>query len=201
METWVRREQRYEGKIISLWVGKARLDDGMVVDREMVNHPGGVAIVPVFGDSVILIRQFRIAVGREILELPAGRLEEGEDPESSARRELEEEIGYRAGQMVRAASYYSSAGFTDERMHLFLAFQLQRTTAKPEPDERIQQVWLPIAELERMLASAEFEDSKTIIGLRELLAYLAPDPKGFPKPLGSDLGDRGTRWRSRQSPE
>ena len=173
METWVRREQRYEGKIISLWVGKARLDDGAVVDREMVSHPGGVAIIPVLDDSVILIRQFRIAVGREILELPAGRLEEGEDPESSARRELEEEIGYRAGQMVPAASYYSSAGFTDERMHLFLAFQLQRTEERPEPDERIQQVRLPIAEIERMLAGAEFEDSKTIIGLRELLAYLA----------------------------
>ena len=176
METWVRREQRYEGKIISLWVGEARLDDGTVVGREMVRHPGGVAIVPVLDGAVILIRQFRIAVGREILELPAGRLEEGEDPESSARRELEEEIGYRAGQMVPAASYYSSVGFTDERMHLFLAFQLQRTAAKPEPDERIQQVRLPLGEIERMLDGAEFEDSKTIIGLRELLAYLAPDP-------------------------
>jgi 8-oxo-dGTP pyrophosphatase MutT (NUDIX family) len=172
VETWVRKERRYEGKIISLWVGEARLDEGAVVDREMVAHPGSVAIVPVLDGSVILVRQFRIAVGREILELPAGRLEAGEIPEASARRELEEEIGYRAGQMVPAVSYYASAGFTDERMHLFLAFQLQRTEERPEPDERIQQVRLPIAEIDRMLASAEFEDSKTIIGLRELLAYL-----------------------------
>ena len=172
METWVRREQRYEGKIISLWVGEARLDEGTVVDREMVAHPGSVAIVPVLDDSVILVRQFRIAIGREILELPAGRLEAGETPEASARRELEEEIGYRAGQMVPAASYYSSVGFTDERTHLFLAYHLQKTEEKPEPDERIEHVEIPIGEIERMLADQEFEDSKTIIGLRELLAHL-----------------------------
>ena len=177
METWIRRERKYKGKIVSLWVGEACLDDGSAVEREVIEHTGGVAIVPVLNDSVILIRQFRIAIGREILELPAGRLEKDESPESCARRELEEEIGYRAGEMVLAASYYSSVGFTDERMSIFLAFQLLRTEERPESDERIQKVSIPIREIAGKLAEKEFEDSKTIIGLRELLVFLEEHPQ------------------------
>jgi len=160
------------GRIISLWVGDVQLDDGSTASREVVRHPGGVAIVPVLDDSVILIRQFRISIGREILELPAGRLEKNENPEDCARRELEEEIGYHAGKIVPAVSYYSSVGFTDEKMHIFLAFQLQRVGENLESDERIQRIDVPIAEIRSKLANNEFEDSKTIIGLRELLAYI-----------------------------
>lgn len=172
METWVRCEQEYKGRIISLWVGDVQLDDGSTASREVIRHTGGVAIVPVFNDSVILIRQFRISIGREVLELPAGRLEENETPEACARRELEEEIGYRAGEMVPAASYYSSVGFTDEKMYMFLAFQLQRVGEHLESDERVQRIDVPIAEIKSKLANNEFEDSKTIIGLRELLSYI-----------------------------
>jgi len=176
MEIWIHEEQKYKGRVVSLWVGDALLDDGSVVRREVVRHTGGVAIVPVLDDSVILIRQFRIAIGREILELPAGRLEEHEPPESCACRELEEEIGYRAGRIVPVASYYSSVGFTDERMFIFVAFQLQETERRPESDERIQKVTIPLREIRDRLSNKEFEDSKTIIGLRELLAYLEECP-------------------------
>ena len=179
METWIRREQRFRGRVVSLWAGEVRLDDGTTVEREVVEHSGGVAVVPALDDSVILIRQFRIAVAREMLELPAGRLEEGEAPEACARRELEEEVGYRAGRMVPAASYYSSVGFTNERMFVFLAFQLEMAEERPEADERIHKVIIPVEEVERKLANREFEDSKTIIGLRELLAYLAAHPGGI----------------------
>jgi ADP-ribose pyrophosphatase len=172
MEKWIRSKRVYKGKIVSLRVGEASLDDGSIVSREVVEHPGGVAVVPVINQSVILVRQFRIAIGREILELPAGRLEDKESPEHCAHREIEEEIGYRAGQMFLLASYYSSVGFTDEKMYVFLAFQLRETEQKPESDERIQKVKIPIKEIESMLAKNEFEDSKTIISLRELLAYL-----------------------------
>lgn len=172
METWLRCKQVYEGRIVSLWVGDVRLDDGSTASREVVRHIGGVAIVPVLDDSVILIRQFRISIGREILELPAGRLEKNESPEDCARRELEEEIGYLAGKIVPAVSYYSSVGFTDEKMYIFLAFQLQRVGESLESDERIQRIEVPIAEVKSRLANNEFEDSKTIIGLRELLAYI-----------------------------
>ncbi len=172
MEKWIEREEKHKGKIFSLLSGKAQLDNGEFVTRDIVHHNGGVAIVPVIGDSVILISQFRISIEREILELPAGRLEENEMPEACARRELEEEVGYRAGKMSLAASYYSSVGFTDEKMHIFLAFQLQKVTAHLEPDERIRVMYIPIAELDGKLKNNEFEDSKAIIGLRALLAHL-----------------------------
>jgi ADP-ribose pyrophosphatase len=121
---------------------------------------------------VILVRQFRIAIGRDILELPAGKLELGETPEACAHRELGEEIGYQAEQMLFATSYYSSVGYTDERMHIFLAFQLRKVPQHLDPDEDIQVEYIPIAEISERLARREFEDAKTIVGLRELLAYI-----------------------------
>ena len=110
MESWVQDETVYEGRVVSLRVGEARLDDGTIVPREVVEHPGGVGVVPVLDDAVVLIRQYRIAIGRDVLEIPAGKLEGDEEPESCGRRELEEETGYRAGRMVAVGSYYASGG-------------------------------------------------------------------------------------------
>lgn len=172
METWVSKERKFEGHIFAVDVGEARLDDGTWVSREMVAHHGGVAVVPVLGDSVILVRQYRIVVEKEILEIPAGRLEGDEPPEARAKAELEEEVGYQAGELMLAHSYFSSAGFTDERMHIYLAFDLTETARKLEFDERIEVVKVPIKVIAGMLASGEIEDAKTIIGLRALLAYL-----------------------------
>jgi ADP-ribose pyrophosphatase len=126
----------------------------------------------VVAGNVILIRQFRIAIGRELIELPAGRLEPNEEPMLCAARELEEEIGYRTGKLIPIASYFSSVGFTNERMFLFLALELERTERRLESDERIREVSLPLATVKEKLANQEFEDAKTIIGLREALAYL-----------------------------
>jgi ADP-ribose pyrophosphatase len=176
VETWIHQEERYKGKIVSLWVGEVRLDDGQTAVREVLRHPGGVGVVPALGDSVVLIEQFRVAIGRTILEIPAGKLEANEDPEACARRELEEEVGYRAGRLVRAAVYYSSVGFVDEKMHLFLAFDLRKTEQRPDRDERIRPVILSLEEVRRRLDGQGFEDSKTLIGLRELLAHLERQP-------------------------
>jgi ADP-ribose pyrophosphatase len=172
METWVSKERKFEGRIFAVDVGEARLDDGSLAVREMVAHHGGVAVVPVLGEDVVLIRQYRIVVGKALLEIPAGRLEGDEPPEARARAELEEEVGYRAGELVLAHSYFSSAGFTDERMHVYLAFDLVETTRNPEFDERIEVVRVPIKAIAGMLAAGEIGDAKTIIGLRALLAYL-----------------------------
>lgn len=172
METWVSKQKQFAGQIFSVTAGKARLDDGTLVPREMVEHHGGVAVVPVVDDAVILIRQFRIAISASILELPAGRLEGDEDPAFRAQAELEEEAGYRAGRLELAHSYFSSAGFTNERMWIFLAFDLEESTQKLEFDERIEIVKVPIKEIARRLAVGEIEDAKTIIGLRALLARL-----------------------------
>lgn len=171
METWITKKEIHKGKIFSLWGGQVSLDNGDTAVREYVRHSGGVAIVPVIDNNVILIRQFRIAIGRELMELPAGRLEPDEDPATCARRELEEEIGYRAEELIPLASYFSSVGFTDERMHIFLALEPEKATLKLEADERIREVMMPVEMIQEKLAAQEFEDAKTIIGLREFLAY------------------------------
>ncbi len=171
MEKWITKKEIHKGKIFSLWGGEVELDNGEKTVRDYVQHAGGVAIVPVVDDNVILIRQFRIAIERDLIELPAGRVEPGETSLSCARRELEEEIGYRATELIPLASYFSSVGFTDERMHIYLALNPEKTTLKLEADERIREVILPVATISEKLTAQEFEDAKTIIGLREFLAY------------------------------
>jgi ADP-ribose pyrophosphatase len=173
MEKWITKEEIHKGKIFSLWGGKVALDTGDTAVREYIQHPGGVAIVPVVDNHVILIRQFRIAIERELIELPAGRLEPNEEPAKCARRELEEEIGFRAKELIQLASYFSSVGFTDERMHIFLALEPEKAALRLEADERIRTVFMPLETIREKLAAHEFEDAKTIIGLREFLAYRA----------------------------
>lgn len=172
MEKWIKQEEIHKGNIFSLWGGQVELDNGVVAVREYIRHSGGVGIVPVVDGKIILIRQFRISIERELIELPAGRLELNEEPMSCAARELEEEIGYRAGKLISLASYFASVGNSNERMHLFLALDLEKTERKLEADERIREVVLPIEQVKEKLAKQEFEDSKTIIGLREALVYL-----------------------------
>jgi ADP-ribose pyrophosphatase len=172
MEKWMEQAELYRGKIFSLWGGQVALDNGKIAVREYIRHAGGVGIVPMVGENVILIRQFRISIERELIELPAGRLEPNEEPMDCAARELEEEIGYRAGKLIPIASYFASVGNSNEKMHLFLALDLERTKQRLESDERIQAVVMSLALVKEKLANQEFEDSKTIIGLREALVYL-----------------------------
>ena len=172
METWIDSKTLYEGRVISLRVGHVRMDDGTVAFREVVEHPGGVAVLPVLGDSVILIRQYRVAIGRDILEIPAGKLEGAEDPEHRGRRELEEETGYRAGRMVSLGSVFASVGYTSEEIHLFAALDLEPVGQDLESDECIEVVPVPLADLERRMAANELKDAKTLVGLQALLRYL-----------------------------
>jgi ADP-ribose diphosphatase len=172
MEKWIKQEEIHRGKIFSLWGGQVKLDNGEIAVREYIKHSGGVGIVPVMNGNVVLIRQFRISIERELIELPAGRLEPNEDPVSCAARELEEEIGYRAARLVPLASYFASVGNSNERMHLFLALDLVKTELRLEADERIREVIMSLDAVKEKLAKQEFEDSKTIIGLREALGYL-----------------------------
>lgn len=170
MEQWINRQKIFEGRIFDVEGGEAMLDDGRIVRREVVTHDGGVGVVPVLGDKVLLIRQFRIAVDEFILEIPAGRREGIEPPDHRAAMELEEEIGYRAGDLQLLVSYFSSAGFTNERMFLFLATDLTEVGQALEADEQIEIVPVPLADIRQMIADGRIVDAKTIIGLRELLA-------------------------------
>jgi ADP-ribose pyrophosphatase len=182
METWIDSQVVFSGRVFSVRTGSVCLDDGSNARRDIVEHGGGVAIVPIIGDSVILIRQFRVSIGREIIEIPAGRLEVDESPESCAYREIQEELGYRAERLVLAHSYYSSVGFTNERMFVYLGFDLRETQGHPEWDERIQIMRLPITEVKVRLIRGDFEDSKTIIGLYAMLSYLKEDATGPKNP-------------------
>lgn len=171
-ETWLSSELIHQGPIIRVRTGRVRLEDGTEAYREIVEHGGGVGIVPVLDDKVLLVRQFRAAINAEILEIPAGRLEPGDTPEQRAHTELEEECGYRAGRLVHVASCYCSPGFTNERDEIYLAFDLTKTGQRLEFDERVEIVQVSIAKLNDRLARLEFDDAKTIIGLRELQAHL-----------------------------
>jgi ADP-ribose pyrophosphatase len=172
METWIDDERAYRGKIVNLRVGRVRMDDGSIATREVVEHPGGVAIVPVLGDSILLIRQYRIAVGKDILEIPAGKLEGPEDTEQRGRAELEEECGYLAGRMVRLGTMYASVGYTSEEIHLYAALDLKEVGQKLEVDERIDVVPVSFEEIKRLIATNELKDSKTIVAVEALFRYL-----------------------------
>lgn len=171
-ETWLHSELIHQGPIFRIRTGRVQLEDGTESYREIVEHGGGVGIVPVLDDRVILVRQFRAAINAEALEIPAGRLEPDDNPEQRAHTELEEECGYRAGRLVHVASCYCSPGFTNERDEIYLAFDLTKTEQRLEFDERVELVEIPLAELDERLERLEFDDAKTIIGLRELQARL-----------------------------
>ena len=133
-------------------------------EREIVEHPGAVAVIAVDADGVVtLVRQRREAARKHLLELPAGTLEQGEAPEQSARRELEEETGLRGGTWRQLAAFYTTPGFCREHMHLFLAEGVERGTASPEADEELELVRWRSDEIAARLD--EVEDAKTLVGL------------------------------------
>jgi ADP-ribose pyrophosphatase len=134
---------------------------------EIVEHRDAVAIVPVSEGHVTLVRQLRAAVGGKVLELPAGLLEDDEAPIESARRELREETGLHGGEWVEVAAFFTSPGFTDEKIHLFIATGLERGEASPEETEDLEIVRVPLDQVPSLLD--EIEDAKTLAGLLLLL--------------------------------
>ncbi|HEV7163385.1 MAG TPA: NUDIX hydrolase [Solirubrobacteraceae bacterium] len=165
-------ETVYEGRIADVRIERFRHADGEVVEREIIRHRGAVGVVVYDAEQVWLVRQPREAVDEaDLLEIPAGRLDvAGEEPLQAAQRELAEEIGLGAHSWEPILSYYTSAGFTDERVYLFAATDLYEASAESEENERIEVVRWPLAELERAIAGCE--DAKTLIGLMWLARRL-----------------------------
>jgi ADP-ribose pyrophosphatase len=142
------------------------LPNGNHLELDLVRHPGASAVVPFISlDEVLLIRQYRYATGGEILEVPAGKLDGGEDPTVCAVRELEEEAGRRAGRIEHLDSIWTSPGFTDERIHLFAAFDLEEVPQRLEADEVIEVVRMPLAEALELVWSGELPDAKSSLAL------------------------------------
>jgi 8-oxo-dGTP pyrophosphatase MutT (NUDIX family) len=165
-------ETVYHGRIADVRVERFRHADGEEVSREVVHHRGAVGVVARDGEQVWLVRQPREAVGEPaLLEIPAGRLDvDGEEPLQAAQRELAEEIGRAAVRWEPIVTYYTSAGFTDEQVHLFLATDLHPAHAESDEEERIEIVRWPLRELDA--AIAECRDAKTLIGLLWLVRRL-----------------------------
>jgi ADP-ribose pyrophosphatase len=155
----------YNGRILNLRVDQVELDDGKSTVREVVEHRGAAAIVPVLQDKVVLVRQFRYAAGSELLEIPAGTLERGEDPEACAKRELEEETGYKCSELQKMLECFMAPGYSTEKIHFYLAKNLRPSKMRTEEDERIQTQVIPIAAAMEMIRKGEIHDAKTVCGL------------------------------------
>ena len=166
MLTLKSRHPVFAGRVLDVGAEVHEMPDGRCSEFEIIRHPGGAAILPVFADGrVLLIRQFRPSVRAMVYEIPAGRLEPGETPQSCAVRELGEEAGYVPGEVLSLGSFLSSVGFCDERVYLFLGRELTAVEQQLEPDEVIDLCPMSIGDAMHKIGSGEILDSKTQLAL------------------------------------
>jgi ADP-ribose pyrophosphatase len=158
-------EEIYHGRVFDISVATIREGD-QTYKREIVHHPGSAVIIPVFDDgTVALVRQYRHPAVRYLLEAPAGTLSPPERPEDGAARELEEELGVRAGRMEKLTEFFVSPGFLEEKMWVFLATEMTETAQNLDEDEVLEIVRISFPRAMEMISDGEIEDAKTIIGL------------------------------------
>jgi ADP-ribose pyrophosphatase len=169
--TLVSSERLYSGRVINLDRDTVRYPDGSTGELEVIRHPGASAVVPFLDEPRVadprihLIRQFRHAANGPIWEIPAGRLDPGETPSTCAQRELEEEIGMTADVLARVTTIYTTPGFTDEKIHLFLAHALRKGVHRREPDEFMEVHTRRWSEVLDMVRTGEIQDGKTVAAL------------------------------------
>lgn len=154
-----------KGRILEFHNVTVELPNGKLAGRDLIKHPGASVVVPVSEDGCMyMVRQYRVPAGQETIEIPAGKLDPGEDPLVCAARELSEETGF-TGKLHHISSYYSTLGFCDEVLHMYLATDLKQEESHPDEDEFISTEKYTIAELLEMIWSGKIIDSKTIIGI------------------------------------
>lgn len=170
----------YDGHLVKLDLHKVELPDGTRSKREIVQHPGAVAIVALDdNDNVLLVRQFRLAAGEIMLEIPAGTLDPGESPETCARRELQEEVGYDPQELRSIGGIFTAPGYTTEFIHLFLATDLVESSLERDADEFLEVVRMPLADVLKLIDDGQINDSKTLTGLLTAARHLKKeDPAG-----------------------
>ncbi len=158
--------RHFSGPIFTVDRDRLTEANGLEVTRDVVRHPGGAGALPLFRDGrIALVRQYRHPAGRELLEIPAGRIEPGESPELCARREVEQEIGFRPAGIEKLSEFYSTPGFCEEILSVFLATDLTPTRQQLDHDELVEVIFLPFEEALAMVHRGEIVDSKTIIAL------------------------------------
>lgn len=166
MERRLESKTVFEGRLFKVTLDKAELSNGVIVEREIVHHRGSVGIVPLTDDrKIVMVRQFRYPIGKELLEIPAGTLELGEDPLHCARRELVEETGYTAEEFKPLGQVFLAPGYCTEMIHLFLARGLGRERQLTDMDEEIKVELVDIKDLASKVLRGEIVDAKTICGI------------------------------------
>lgn len=164
MNEWetIESKQLYKGKVVQLRADTVSLPNGRTKLREILVHPGAAAIVPLVNEKLLVVEQYRAAVGRKTLEIPAGTLEEGESPEECAKRELIEETGFSASKWDKLTAYYPSPGYSSEIIHIFKASGLEKVS-NAEAELPIQ--YVELKEVQAKIKTGEIMDSKTVIGV------------------------------------
>jgi ADP-ribose pyrophosphatase len=170
-ETTLSSKEIFKGRIIDLYVEEVELPNGKTSSREIVKHPGAVAVIAITPENkIVMVEQFRKPLGRTLVEIPAGKLEKGEQPEVTARRELEEETGYTCGELQPLISFYTSPGFADELVHLFIAENLEKLTnaAELDEDEFLEVMEVTLEEAQEMMQNKRIFDAKTAYAVQYL---------------------------------
>lgn len=161
----IRSKEIYQSRVFRIRQDTLLTGQGKELIRDVVVHPGAVCIVAVEGGDLLFVRQYRHAAGRELLELVAGTLEPGEDPEETAARELQEEAGFKAGKLTKLGQIYSAPGFCSELLHLYLAEELTPSRLPGDEDEEIEVERIPLEQALAMIDRGEFQDAKTVAGV------------------------------------
>lgn len=165
-EVPTQKELIYKGNYLEYHRDQVMLPNGKISSREYLHHPGAIAVVPLLDSGqIVMVRQFRYATGQVILEIPAGKLEPGEDPLDAARRELIEEISYEPGSIIHLSSVWTTPGFTDEVIHLYLARELKACPGHLDPDEFLEIVTVSKPEVLELLEGPGVIDGKTLLAL------------------------------------
>ena len=156
-------ERIYEGAIINVRVDTIRKPSGEVVSRDIVEHNPVIAVIAIDADdNLLMVRQYRTPTGKTLLEIPAGGIDPGEDPETATVREMQEETGYRPGKLVKLGGMYSAPGFTDEYLHIYLATDLEPSQLYAEDTDEIELVRVPLKDVPGLVTSGAIEDAKTL---------------------------------------
>lgn len=178
-ETRLEGRTLFKGRILRLEVDEVALPNGEEAIREVVRHPGGVCVLPLREDGEVeLVEQFRYPYDDVILELPAGKLDPGEDPLAAAKRELSEETGLAAERWVNLGVFYPSVGFTDEVLHLYLAQRLSQGDTHPDEDEFLRRRRIPLDTLAEMVMDGTIPDGKTQVLVLKAQRYLQQHKEG-----------------------